>query len=235
MAARSDDPLAVTVKSGGRLILVPKAASTEEAMVIVRQYAGQAVVRVGLTQFPAGVGVNEAIDLKPDLVDPCQNLRKGTAMFAKVLRIVAKWYGNPTSKDVFPQIFEDAVYAWKTGEFEGASVFQAEDPGGTLVNQEESQADKSEANTVDAGARYGPRQNLRTKRKLALREYGSIYLVLVVSSSAEFVFVARQVRSSEISVRSQKHDFRGATLEPDGSWDNSTSVYSLQMVGTTFP
>lgn len=152
MAARSDDPLAVTVKSGGRLILVPKAASTEEAMVIVRQYAGQAVVRVGLTQFPAGVGVNEAIDLKPDLVDPCQNLRKGTAMFAKVLRIVAKWYGNPTSKDVFPQIFEDAVYAWKTGEFEGASVFQAEDPGGTLVNQEESQADKSEANTVDAGA-----------------------------------------------------------------------------------
>ncbi len=132
MAAGSNDPLAVTVKSGGRLILVPKAASTEEALAIVRQYAGQAVVRVGLTQFPAGVGVKEAIDLKPDLVDSCQNLRKGTAMFAKVLRIVAKWYGNPTSKDVFPQIFEDAVYAWKTGEFEGVSVFQAEDPGNSV-------------------------------------------------------------------------------------------------------
>ncbi|TAV22464.1 TraH family protein [Rhizobium ruizarguesonis] len=129
MAAGSDDPLTVTVKSGGRLILVPKAASAEEAMAIVRQYAGQVVVRVGLTQFPAGVGVKEPTDLKPDLVDACQNLRKGTAMFAKVLRIVAKWYGNPTSKDVFPQIFEDAVYAWKTGEFEGVSVFQAEDPG----------------------------------------------------------------------------------------------------------
>ena len=105
MAAGSDDPLAVTVKSGARLILVPKATSTEEAMAIVRQYAGQAVVRVGLTQFPAGVGVKEATDLKPDLVDPCQNLRKGTAMFAKVLRLVAKWYGNPTSKDVFPADF----------------------------------------------------------------------------------------------------------------------------------
>lgn len=128
-AAGSADPLAVTIRSGGRLILVPKAASTEEAMAIVRQYAGQAVVRVGLTQFPAGVGVKEPADLKPDLVDACQNLRKGTAMFAKVLRIVAKWYGNPTSNDVFPQIFEDAVYAWKTGEFEGVSVFQAEDPG----------------------------------------------------------------------------------------------------------
>lgn len=151
-AAGSADPLAVTVKSGGRLILVPKAASTEEAMAIVRQYAGQAVVRVGLTQFPAGVGVKEATDLKPDLVDPCQNLRKGTAMFAKVLRIVAKWYGNPTSKDVFSQIFEDAIYAWKTGEFEGVSVFQAEDPGGALANQKEPRADKSEAGTVDAGA-----------------------------------------------------------------------------------
>ena len=53
----------------------------------------------------------------------------GTAMFAKVLRIVVKWYGNPTSQEVFPQIFEDAVYAWKTGEFEGVSVFQAPDPG----------------------------------------------------------------------------------------------------------
>jgi hypothetical protein len=54
-------------------------------------------------------------------------------MFAKVLRIVAKCSGNPTSKDVFPQIFEDAVYAWKTGEFEGVGVFQAEDPGNSVT------------------------------------------------------------------------------------------------------
>ncbi|TCU08650.1 TraH family protein [Rhizobium sullae] len=152
MAAGSADPLAVTVKSGGRLILGPKAASAEEAMAIVRQYAGQAVVRVGLTQFPAGVGVKEPADLKPDLVDACQNLRKGTAMFAKVLRIVAKWYGNPTSKDVLPQIFEDAVYAWKTGEFEGVNVFQAEDPGGALANQRKPRDEESKADTVDTWA-----------------------------------------------------------------------------------
>jgi hypothetical protein len=91
------------------LILVPKARSAYEAMAIVRQYAGKAVVRVGLTQYPAGVGVKEPADLKPDLVDACENLRRGAAMFAKVLRIVAKWYGNSTSDDVFPQIFEDAV------------------------------------------------------------------------------------------------------------------------------
>ncbi|MBD8689525.1 MULTISPECIES: TraH family protein [unclassified Rhizobium] len=151
-AAGSSDPLAVTVKSGGRLILVPKAASAEEALAIVRQYAGHAVVRVGLTQFPAGVGVKETADLKSDLVDACQNLRKGTAMFAKVLRIVAKWYGNPTSNEVFPQIFEDALYAWKTGEFEGVSVFQAENPGGAITNQRELQADTSETDTVDTEA-----------------------------------------------------------------------------------
>lgn len=129
MAAGSTDPLAVTVKSGDRLILVPKATSAEEAMAIVRQYVGHAVVRVGVTQFPAVVGIREPADIKPDLVNVCQNLRRGTAMFAKVLRIVAKWYGNPKSEDVFPQIFDDAVYAWKTGEFEGASIFLAEDPG----------------------------------------------------------------------------------------------------------
>lgn len=129
MAAGSTDPLAVTVKSGGRLILVPKATSAEEAMAIVRQYVGHAVVRVGVTQFPAGVGIRESADIEPDLVEACRNLRKGTAMFARVLRIVAKWYGNPRSDDVFPQIFDDAVYAWKTGDFEGISIFQTENPG----------------------------------------------------------------------------------------------------------
>ncbi|AVH45459.1 TraH family protein [Agrobacterium tumefaciens] len=166
MAAGSDDSLAVTVKSGGRLILVPKAASTEEAMAMVRQYAGQAVVRVGLTQLPAGVGVKEATDLKPDLVDPCQNLRKGTAMFAKVLRIVAKWYGNPTSKDVFPQIFEDAIYAWKTGEFEGVSVFQAEDPGGSSpidqANAVDRHAGAPEHSDADADLSQVPDGDLGT-------------------------------------------------------------------------
>ncbi|WP_410468167.1 TraH family protein [Sinorhizobium fredii] len=150
-AAGSKDPLAVTVKSGGRLILVPKATSADEAMAIVRQYAGQAVVRVGLTQFPAGIGVKEAADLKPDLVDACENLRVGTAMFAKVLRIVAKWYGNPTSNEVFPQIFEDAVYAWKTGEFEGVSVFQAEDPGKSVTIDKALPPDEGDAKHTSCG------------------------------------------------------------------------------------
>lgn len=131
-AAGATDPLAVTVKLGGRVILVPKPSSTDEAMAIIRQHAGRSVVRVGLTQVPAGVGVKDAADLQPELVDACENLRKGTAMFAKVLRIVTKWYGNPTSEDAFPQIFDDAVYAWKTGEFEGVRVFQAADPRGEV-------------------------------------------------------------------------------------------------------
>ncbi|MBX4862932.1 conjugal transfer protein TraH [Rhizobium bangladeshense] len=127
--AGSSDPLAVTVKAGGRLILVPKAKTPDEAMELIRKYVGQAVVRVGITQVPAGVGAKDVSELKSDLVQACENLRLGTGMFAKVVRIVAKWYGNPTDRQVFSQIFEDAVYAWKTGEFEGVSVFRAEDPG----------------------------------------------------------------------------------------------------------
>lgn len=132
-AAGSDDPLAVTVKSGGRLILVPRPTTPEEALEIVRENIGGSVVRVGLTQIPAGIGLKDASELKTDLVEPCANLGMGTAMFAKILRIVAKWYGSPTSEEVFPQLFDDAVHAWRTGTFEGESVFQAEDPGGGVV------------------------------------------------------------------------------------------------------
>ncbi|MGV2068864.1 TraH family protein [Agrobacterium sp. 22-226-1] len=139
-AAGSPDPLAITVKSGGRLILVPKVQTAGEALEVIRQNVSWAVVRVGLTQFPAGVAVKDTAALKSDLLEPCANLRTGTAMFAKILRIVSKWYGNPGSDEVFPRIFEDAVYAWKTGEFEGLNVFQAEDPGLTAAVPQQTRA-----------------------------------------------------------------------------------------------
>lgn len=126
-AAGSPDPLAITVTSGDRIILVPKPANADEALAIIRQNVVHSVVRVGVTQFPAGLGTKDVADLKPDIVDPCENLRMGTRMFAKVMRIVAKWYGNPKGEEVFPQIFDDAVFAWKSGEFEGANVFLADD------------------------------------------------------------------------------------------------------------
>lgn len=149
-AVGSENPLAITVMSGGRLILVPKPNTPEEAIEIIRENIGGSVVRVGLTQIPAGIGLKDASELKSDLVDPCTNLRMGTAMFAKILRIVAKWYGNPTSEQVFPQLFDDAVYAWKTGKFEGESVFQAEDPGGAVESDDAAEsAEDGTAETSD--------------------------------------------------------------------------------------
>ncbi|RWP02665.1 TraH family protein [Mesorhizobium sp.] len=126
--AGSQDPLAVTVRSGSRVVLVPKPATPDEALALIRQHVGRNVVRVGITQYPAGLGVFEAGELQPDLVDACANLRMGTALFAKVFRIVTKWYGNPTEKEVLPQVFDDAIIAWQTGYFEGTAVFQAPDP-----------------------------------------------------------------------------------------------------------
>src|SRR5690606_8822752 len=73
--AGAPDPLTVTVKSGSRVFLVPKPKNAGEALIIIRENVGRAVVRVGLTQFPAGVGVKDASELKPDLVDACENLR----------------------------------------------------------------------------------------------------------------------------------------------------------------
>lgn len=134
-AVGSTDPLAITVKSGGRRVLVEKPKTPKEALEIVRQNIRGSVVRVGLTQLPAGIGIVDASELKPDLIDPCVNLRMGTTMFSKILRIVSRWYGNPTSEDVFPQLFDDAVHAWQTGKFEGDNVFQAQDPGGAVLQE----------------------------------------------------------------------------------------------------
>ncbi len=127
--AGAQDPLAITVRSGNRVVLVPKPVSADEAMDLIRQHIGRDVVRVGITQYPAGLGLIEAGELKSDLVDACANIRMGTALFAKVYRIVTKWYGNPTDKEVFRQVFDDAIIAWQTGYFEGTAVFRAAAPG----------------------------------------------------------------------------------------------------------
>lgn len=143
-AAGSDDPLAITVKIGGRLLVVPKPQSPEEALDLVRQHVGKASVRVGITQMPAGIGITAASQLDLRLFDACKNLEKGTAMFAKVARIVTRWYGSPTNKEVVPQMVEDTIYAWKSGTFEGTNVFQAADPGGaTFLRQSTEVSQKS--------------------------------------------------------------------------------------------
>nr|WP_172691428.1 TraH family protein [Agrobacterium genomosp. 6]ASK40949.1 conjugal transfer protein TraH [Agrobacterium genomosp. 6] len=143
--AGSQDPLAVTVRSGNRMVLVPKPTTPEEALALIRDNLGRNTVRVGITQYPAGLGIVEAGQLKPDMVEPCENIRMGTALFAKVFRIVLKWYGNPTAKEVLPQVMDDAVIAWQTGYFEGLAVFRAEDPGqGKLAQPASTQSDEAE-------------------------------------------------------------------------------------------
>jgi hypothetical protein len=122
--AGSPDPLSVSVRSGNSVILVPHAKTADEAMALIGEYVGQAVVRVGITQYPAGLGIKDVSQLKPDLVDPCENIRMGTALFAKVYRIVTKWYGNAVD-----EAFEDAIISWQSGYFEGKAVFTATDPG----------------------------------------------------------------------------------------------------------
>ena len=144
------DPLTITVRSGNRVVLVPKPTTADEAMDLIRKHIGREVVRVGLTQYPAGLGLVEARELKPDLVDACANLRMGTALFAKVYRIVTKWYGNPTSKEVVRQVFDDAIIAWQTGYFEGVAVFRAEDPGDGKPDGATPEADDEETSHESA-------------------------------------------------------------------------------------
>lgn len=169
--AGSEDPLSITVRSGSPVVLVPKPATPEEALALIRDNLGRNTVRVGITQYPAGLGIVEAGQMKPDLVDACENIRMGTALFAKVWRIVMKWYGNPTAADVLPQVMDDAIIAWQTGYFEGTAVFRADDPGDVKladpgdmderVKDENSAEDDPEPAKQDSTASDPNRANIR--------------------------------------------------------------------------
>ena len=134
-AVGNGDPLAVTVKVGRKQILVEKAETPEQALAIARRYVGQAIVRVGMTSYPAHLGIESGAVLSPTLFDACENLRMGTAMFAKIMRIVAAWYGRNASTEALPYVLSDSLHAWVSGEFEGKDVFRAEDPGGLAAER----------------------------------------------------------------------------------------------------
>jgi hypothetical protein len=144
-AVGAPDPLAVTIRTGNRVILVAPPKAPDDAMELVRRYVGQAMVRVGVTQYPAGLGVTDVVELKPDLVDTCANIRMGTALFGKVYRIVTKWYGAQVD-----EAFGDAIDAWKTGYFDGKYVFDEPDPGSLPARKEASDAGDKPVDRNDA-------------------------------------------------------------------------------------
>ncbi|CAH1661707.1 TraH family protein [Chelatococcus asaccharovorans] len=162
--AGSPDPLAVTVRLGGRVVLVPRPSTADEAMALIRQHVGKAVVRVGVTQYPAGFGVTDVADLKPNLVDACANIRIGTKLFAKVYRIVTKWYGNAVD-----EAFDDAIYAWKTGNFEGKAVFSEPDPGDVKLAVTASERPGEGSGTAAAEASAQPRAEPGDPNKAGIR------------------------------------------------------------------
>ncbi|WLB24482.1 TraH family protein [Bradyrhizobium japonicum] len=144
-AVGAPDPLAVTVQTGNRVILVTPPKTADDAMELVRRYVGQAMVRVGVTQYPAGLGVTDVAELKPDLVEACANIRMGTALFGKVYRIVTKWYGTPVD-----EAFGDAIEAWKSGYFGGKYVFDEPDPDSLPPHKGASDADDKAVDGNDA-------------------------------------------------------------------------------------
>jgi hypothetical protein len=48
------------VRSGNRIVLVPKPTTPDEALALIRNNLGRNTVRVGITQYPAGLGIIEA-------------------------------------------------------------------------------------------------------------------------------------------------------------------------------
>lgn len=124
------DHLTIRVFQGEKMILVPAPKSVEEAVETTKQWVDKANVRVGLTQYPAGLGIADPSEIGLELFDTCENLRLGTELFGKVLRIAGE-----RGEEGEASGFEMAVKAYFTGWFEGEQVFYAEKPEPTRASE----------------------------------------------------------------------------------------------------
>ena len=122
--------LTIRVFQRDKMVLIPAPKSVEEAVETTRQWVGKANVRVGLTQYPAGLGVSDPSEIGLELFDTCENLRLGTELFGNVLRIVGERHEEGDVSG-----FQTAVQAYFTGWFEGEQVFYAEKPESTRTSE----------------------------------------------------------------------------------------------------
>lgn len=93
-AVGNENPLAISITSGNRIILPEPPKTAEEAARLAQRFVGNAVVRAGVTNFPVGVGISDVSEITADLFDACKNIGMGTALFAKVYRVVAHARGT---------------------------------------------------------------------------------------------------------------------------------------------
>ncbi|MCO5164708.1 MAG: conjugal transfer protein TraH [Mesorhizobium sp.] len=135
--AGSDNPLAVRITSGNRIILPEQPRNADDAVRLIQRFVGQASVRVGITQYPAGHGISDAAEISADIVDACENIRMGSALFGKVYRIAAAEEGSTGSST-----FDEAVTAWRTGQYGEDYVFALPDPG-PIAEREVGEADQT--------------------------------------------------------------------------------------------
>lgn len=179
--AGSGDPLNVTVRAGSKTFLVPKPKSPDEAVRLVRDHIGKAVVRVGITQYPAGLGATQKLEITADVFDACNNIRLGTALFGRVHRVVAEWYGAPVD-----EVFEDAIEAYRTGYFEGSYVFTADDPGKDVeLANPDAQAAADEATEAEAD-RHDANPNDELQQRLWAQDPNKANISIDLSGIGDF-------------------------------------------------
>ncbi|WP_374618785.1 conjugal transfer protein TraH [Devosia sp.] len=123
-AVGTENPLAISITSGNRIILPGLPKTPEEAARLAQRFVGSAVVRAGVTNYPVGVGISDPTEITTDVFDPCTNVRMGTVLFGKVYRIIAHAHGADDGA-----VLGDALEAWRTGQYEGTYVFAEPDPG----------------------------------------------------------------------------------------------------------
>lgn len=143
-AVGTENPLAISITSDNSVILPEPPTTADDAVRLAQRFVGYAVVRAGVTAFPAGVGISHASQINADLFDTCKNITMGTALFGKVYRIVAHAHDAESEA-----VLRDAIEAWRTGTFEGQNVFHAVDPARFYQPKREVHIDPAQTRSGD--------------------------------------------------------------------------------------
>ncbi|MFD2251730.1 hypothetical protein FHS82_002464 [Pseudochelatococcus lubricantis] len=83
--AGARSPFDIVITIDGRRLDIPPPPSEDEALRIVRHFVSAGGdVRVGLTRFPAHLAAEDPSGIDMAVIDPCLNVRIGTALFARI-------------------------------------------------------------------------------------------------------------------------------------------------------
>jgi hypothetical protein len=98
------NPFDLAIVENTKFVL-QRSESSEEAKRHIQNLLGKTALRFGPTAYPIGIGAKNLEDVDYNFLEPCQNIRLGTALFAQVISKVSFSLKTRSLEDAFKPAF----------------------------------------------------------------------------------------------------------------------------------